>query len=195
MSTAPDPFARFEAWFAEASRSEPSDPNAMTLATVGPGGLPSARVVLLKSVENGGFTFYTNLESRKGREALATKKAALCFHWKSLKRQVRAAGPVERVPDAEADAYFATRARGSQIGAWASLQSQVLPSRESLEARVSEFEAKFPEKVPRPPHWSGLRVLPLEVEFWTEGAFRLHERHHYIRENVSAPWKLETLFP
>jgi len=195
MSTAPDPFARFEAWFAEASRSEPSDPNAMTLATVGPGGLPSARVVLLKSVENGGFTFYTNLESRKGREALATKKAALCFHWKSLKRQVRAAGPVERVPDAEADAYFATRARGSQIGAWASLQSQVLPSRESLEARVREFEAKFPVTVPRPPHWSGLRVLPLEVEFWTEGAFRLHERHHYIRENVSAPWKLETLFP
>ncbi|MBS2033103.1 MAG: pyridoxamine 5'-phosphate oxidase [Deltaproteobacteria bacterium] len=195
MSVERDPFVRFGAWFAEASRSEPSDPNAMTLATVGPDGQPSVRVVLLKAFENGGFTFYTNLESRKGREALGALKAALCFHWKSLKRQVRASGPVERVSDAEADAYFASRPRGSQIGAWASLQSQVLPSREALEARVREFEAKFPQKVPRPPHWSGLRVVPLEIEFWTEGAYRLHERHRYTRARADAPWTMETLFP
>jgi pyridoxamine 5'-phosphate oxidase len=195
MSTEPDPFVRFSAWFAEAGRSEPSDPNAMTLATVGPDGQPSVRVVLLKAFENGGFTFYTNLQSRKGREALGSPRAALCFHWKSLKRQVRASGPVERVSDAEADAYFASRARPSQIGAWASLQSQVLPSREALEARVRELEAKFPKDVPRPPHWSGLRVVPLEIEFWTEGAHRLHERHRYTRERPDAPWKMETLFP
>ena len=195
MSIEPDPFKRFEAWLAEASAAEP-DANAMTLCTVGPTGQPSARVVLLKHVDHRGFVFYTNLESRKGREALAHPQVALDLHWKSLRRQVRVEGRVERIADAEADAYFATRPRLSQVGAWASLQSQPLPHREALEMRVAEVEARYPGAVPRPPHWSGLRVVPVELEFWTDRSGRLHERHVYRRADPGAErWDIQMLFP
>ena len=195
MSLPADPFALFQTWFDEASKSEPADPNAMALATVGPNGLPSVRVVLLKGVDARGLVFYTNLESRKGREALAHPQAAVCFHWKSLKRQVRAAGAVERVTDAEADAYFATRPRLSQIGAWASLQSQHLGARAELEARVKEFEVRFPKEVPRPPHWSGLRLVPTELVFWADRPFRLHDRHVCRRALPGDARSQETLYP
>ena len=193
-----DPYVLFERWFADATRSEPNDPNAMSVATVGPDGMPSVRILLLKGVDARGFVFYTNLESRKGRQITATGKVALCFHWKSLRRQVRVEGPVERVTDAEADAYFASRPRGSQIGAWASLQSQPLESRALLEARVAEMEARFPGTVPRPPHWSGTRVLPTRIEFWRDREFRLHDRIVYTPDGASpggGSWRTERQFP
>jgi len=189
-----DPLALFQAWLTEAERTEPNDPNAMSLATVGEDGAPSVRMVLLKGVDAHGFSFYTNLGSRKARELDARPNAALCLHWKSLRRQVRIEGPVERVTDAEADAYFATRARVSQLGAWASKQSQVLAGRFELEARVARYTARFAlGPVPRPPHWSGYRVLPQRIEFWEDRPFRLHMRALFTRSGED--WTTAELYP
>ena len=189
-----DPLALFQAWLTEAERTEPNDPNAMSLATVGDDGAPSVRMVLLKGVDAHGFSFYTNLGSRKARELDARPNAALCLHWKSLRRQVRIEGPVERVTDAEADAYFATRARVSQLGAWASKQSQVLAGRFELEARVARYTARFAlGPVPRPPHWSGYRVLPQRIEFWEDRPFRLHMRALFTRSGEG--WITAELYP
>ena len=174
--------------------SEPNDPNAMTLATADSRGRPSARMVLLKGVDDGRFVFYTNLESGKGRDLAENAQAALLFHWKSLRRQVRIEGPVTNVSDAEADEYFATRARGSRIGAWASDQSRPMDGMFVLEKRVAEYTAKFGlGEIPRPPHWSGFRVTPDRIEFWKEGRFRLHERIAHTRKGDS--WTIERLFP
>lgn len=199
-----DPFSLFEEWLEEARASEPNDPNAMVVASVGEDGMPSARMVLLKGYDRAGFVFYTNYDSRKGRQILAHPKVALLFHWKSLRRQVRIEGPVEKVTADEADAYFATRPRQSQIGAWASEQSRPLESRFALEKRVARFAAKYPlGGVPRPPHWSGFRVAPRLIEFWKDGAFRLHDRFVYHREAEgegegevgAARWRIERLYP
>ena len=191
-----DPLELFGAWYAEAATSEPNDPSAMALATVGPDGTPAVRMVLLKDYDAAGFVFYTNYESRKGNHLLAHPKAALLFHWKSLRRQVRLEGPVTKTTAAEADAYFASRARGSQVGAWASEQSRPLESRFALEKRVAEFGAKYlVGSVPRPPHWSGFRLQPTLIEFWQDGAFRLHDRLEYRRESAAEPWATRTLYP
>jgi pyridoxamine 5'-phosphate oxidase len=196
FSESGDPQALFAAWLADAEKSEINDPNAMTLATVDAQGLPDARMVLLKGVDPRGFVFYTNLESAKGVELAGSMKAALVFHWKSLRRQVRVRGPVEPVSGAEADAYFKTRPRGSRIGAWASRQSRVLASRAALEAAVAGFEDKYPSgDISRPPHWSGFRVLPLQVEFWHDRPFRLHDRIAFSRAGLSESWRKERLFP
>ena len=189
-----DPLSVFHSWFEEARDAEPNDPNAMALASVGEDGMPSLRMVLLKGVDEQGFVFYTNFESRKGRQLLAQPKAALLFHWKSLRRQVRVEGPVTMVAEEDADAYFASRPRSSQIGAWASEQSRPLESRFALETRVAKFAAKHSlGKVPRPPHWSGFRVQPALFEFWQDGAFRLHDRLVYHREGTG--WRTERLYP
>jgi pyridoxamine 5'-phosphate oxidase len=196
LSTVPhqEPFDLFARWYAEARASEPRDANAMTLATADAEGRPAARLVLLKAADERGFAFYTNLESRKGGELAANPQAALCFHWKSLGRQVRIEGVVERVSDAEADAYFASRPRDSQIGAWASDQSRPLESRAELERRVAQGEARFgSDPVPRPPYWSGFRVVPHRLEFWQEQPFRLHDRILYVRNE--AGWRTGRLFP
>ncbi len=191
-----DPLALFADWYAEAEKGEPNEPSAMTLATVGPDGTPSARMVLLKGYDAAGFVFYTNVESRKGRHLLAHPKAALLFHWKSLRRQIRLEGPVSTTTSDEADAYFATRARGSQIGAWASDQSRPLESRFALEKRVAEFTARHViGTVPRPAHWSGFRLQPVLIEFWQDGAFRLHDRLEYRRSAPGEPWATRTLYP
>jgi pyridoxamine 5'-phosphate oxidase len=189
-----DPLELFETWLKAARESEPNDANAMALSTVDADGLPDVRMVLLKDFDAAGFVFYTNMHSAKGRELAAHPKAALLFHWKSLRRQVRIRGPVEPVTPEEADAYFATRARHSQIGAWASDQSQPLPDRLALEKRVAEFGLKFGlGKVPRPPHWSGYRVKPQSMEFWRDRPFRLHER--LVFQRVGPGWQTSRLFP
>lgn len=188
------PFGRFQAWLDEAIELEPNDPTAMTLATADSRGRPSARMVLLKGFDESGFVFYTNLESRKGNDLAENPYAALLFHWKSLRRQVRVEGPVSRVGDEEADDYFASRPRGSRIGAWASDQSRPMEGMFVLEKRVAEFTARFGlGKIERPPHWSGFRIAPERVEFWRDGRFRLHERIIFVRDG--AAWRTERLFP
>jgi len=190
-----DPFAQFAAWFAEARAAEPDVPEAMTVASTGADGRPSARVLLLKGFDPAGFVFYTNLDSRKSREFVAHPFAALCFHWKTLKRQVRIEGRVAPVSEQEADAYFASRPHGSQIGAWASLQSQRLPDRATLERRVAEVTARYPEGgVPRPPNWSGFRLAPERIEFWRDMPYRLHERLLFTRA-AGAGWSTQWLYP
>lgn len=189
-----DPVALFRRLFKEAEASEPVDANAVALATADARGVPSVRMVLLKDADERGFVFYTNIESRKGHELAANPRAALCFHWKSLRRQVRVEGPVSRVSDAEADEYFASRHRQSQIGAWASQQSRPLSGAFELERRVAQYAAKFGlGKVPRPPHWSGYRIRPERIEFWRERPFRLHERLLYSRGEDG--WRCERLYP
>jgi pyridoxamine 5'-phosphate oxidase len=191
-----DPWPLFERWMREAEASEINDPDAMTLATVDEAGLPNARIVLLKGFDERGFVFYTNYESVKGRELVAQRKAALVLHWKSLRRQVRARGPVEPVSDDEADAYFVTRPEGSRIGAWASKQSRPLASRATLEEEVAAYAEKFAGSIiPRPPYWSGFRLIPSEFEFWRDGAFRLHDRIRLSRETPEAAWRAERLYP
>ncbi len=189
-----DPFALFSEWLAEAGKKEPNDPNAVAVSTVDADGMPDSRMVLLKDFDQRGFVFYTNTQSAKGVELNAHPKAALLFHWKSLRRQVRIRGLVEPVSEAEADAYFASRARHSQLGAWASDQSRPLPDRLALEKRVAEMGLKFGlGKVPRPPHWSGYRVVPQVMEFWRDRPFRLHERLVYGRAGDG--WTTTRLYP
>lgn len=201
FTAAAEPFLLFETWFAEASASEPNDPNGMALATVDPSGMPNVRMVLLKGLDGPaqpgrGFVFYTNLESAKGRELAANPNAALLFHWKSLRRQVRVRGPVSSVTSEEADAYFATRPRGSRIGAWASDQSRPLESRLALEKAVAVQTAKFGiGDIPRPAHWSGFRLTPLELEFWHDRPFRLHDRVQFRRSSPGEPWTRLKLYP
>lgn len=201
FTAAEDPFALFDAWLLEATASEPNDPTAMALATVDEAGFPNVRMVLLKGVDglahpNRGFVFYTNLESAKARELVASGKAALLFHWKSLQRQVRARGLITPVSMDEADAYFATRPRLSRIGAWASDQSRPLESRFAFEKKIAQFTAKFGlGDIPRPPHWSGFRLTPLEIELWHNRPFRLHDRVVFRREAASPAWTRTRLYP
>lgn len=196
-----EPFALFGAWFADAERHEINDHNAMALATADASGMPNVRMVLLKGLDEAdvsarGFVFYTNLESAKGRELAANTQAALLFHWKSLRRQVRVRGVVSRVGDAEADAYYASRPRGSRLGAWASDQSRPLESRFALEKKVALATARYPlGEIPRPAHWSGFRVTPLEMEFWHDRPFRLHDRVVFRRTDASGPWSKTRLYP
>jgi pyridoxamine 5'-phosphate oxidase len=196
FAEADEPLRLFAAWFAEAKRAEPVNPDAMTLATVDADGMPNARMVLLKGFDERGFVFYTNLDSVKGHELADAPKAALTFYWKSLQRQVRLRGFVEPVSAEEADAYFATRSRPAQIGAWASKQSTALESRLAFEKAVARYTAKYAiGTVPRPPYWSGYRVKPQEIEFWQERPFRLHDRITFRRADTSAPWSKTRLYP
>jgi pyridoxamine 5'-phosphate oxidase len=195
LPTETNPLAWFDRWMAEAVASEPSDPNAMTVVTVGSGGKPSARTILLKGVDQRGFVFFTNTHSRKGDELGASALISLLFYWKSLARQIRVEGRVEPVTAAEADAYFATRARISRLGAWASEQSRPLSERAELERRLKHFDEKYPgEDIPRPPHWSGYRVLPDRFEFWQDMPFRLHDRTVFER-STDGGWSRGKLFP
>jgi pyridoxamine 5'-phosphate oxidase len=197
FTAATDPFALFAEWLLEAEASEPNDPNGMALATVDADGLPDVRMVLMKDFDERGVVFYTNYGSAKGQELLANPKAAVLFHWKSLRRQIRVRGPVEPVTGEEADAYFATRPRHSRLGAWASKQSQPLESRFALEKAVATVAAKYPlGEIPRPSHWSGFRLAPVQIEFWKDGAFRLHDRVVFRRDVAGeGPWSRERLYP
>lgn len=196
FTQADEPMALFAAWLTEASASEPRDPNAMTLATVDAGGMPNARMVLLKGTDQRGFVFYTNVDSQKGQELDASPKAALVFHWKSLNRQVRVRGAVERVSAEEADAYFASRPKQAQIGAWASKQSQPLESRMAFEKAVAINAAKYAiGSVPRPPNWSGFRIVPNAIEFWHDRPFRLHDRIVFKRAGAGEAWSKTRLYP
>ena len=196
FTAADEPFGLFAVWFAEAVKSEPNDPNAMALATVDPDGLPDVRMVLLKGFDTAGFVFYSHTDSAKGRELAATPKAGLLFHWKSLRRQVRIRGTVSRVTDAEADAYFATRPKQAQIGAWASKQSQPLESRMAFEKAIALNTAKYAiGEVPRPPGWSGWRIAPQAFEFWHDRPFRLHDRITFTRTAPDAEWSKTRLYP
>ena len=196
FTAADEPLELFAAWMEEANRAEPADANAMALATVDAAGLPNVRMVLLKGFDARGFVFYTNQESRKGEELAAAPKAALVFHWKSLTRQVRLRGTVEPISAAESDAYFATRARMTQIGAWASKQSAPLEGRFALEKAVAAYSAKYAVgSVPRPSFWIGYRVVPLVFEFWHQRPFRLHERVEFRRDSPGAPWVKTRLYP
>ncbi len=190
------PFTLFADWLKDAEQSEPNDPNAMSVASVDDDGMPNVRMVLLKGFDETGFVFYTNFESAKGTELLSQKKAALNFHWKSLRRQVRIRGLVETVSDEEADAYFASRARDSRIGAWASQQSRPVENRFAFEKSIAKFTAKYAiGAVPRPPYWSGFRVKPLSIEFWHDRPYRLHDRILFERDDVSKDWKKTRLYP
>jgi len=192
-----DPFAQFAAWYAEAQASEVNDPNACALATVAiaPDGSPRAdvRIVLLKGQDSAGFTIFTNFESAKGRQLAALPHAALDFHWKSIRRQVRMAGPVQRIAEAESNAYFATRPRESQLSAWASLQSQPLDARSNFESRLAEMAARYPAHVPRPPHWGGFRLNPKWIEFWEDRPGRQHHRERFDR--TTDGWTIRLLYP
>ncbi len=196
FSEADDPAALFRRWMEDATAAEINDPNAMALATVDGEGMPNIRMVLLKDAEVDGFVFYTNLGSTKARELTDNPKAALCFHWKSLRRQVRVRGLMQPVSDAEADEYFASRPKGSQIGAWASKQSQVLEGRFALEKRIAKYTAKFNVgRVPRPSFWSGFRLTPLEIEFWHDRPYRLHDRIVFSRKSEVEAWEKTRLYP
>ncbi len=198
---ATDPYAVFEAWLEEAAGTEPNDPNAASLATVDAHGLPNVRVVLVKAVERSGFVFYTNLESDKGQELLGAGKAALCFYWKTLGRQIRVRGPVVQVPDDVADAYYASRPRGSRLGAWASQQSRPLEAPDALRTRVAELAEHYGDDdergqtIPRPPYWSGFRLEPTHFELWHDRPFRLHDRVLFQREKADADWVSARLYP
>ena len=196
FTEADEPLRLFGAWFEEAKKSEPRDPTAMALATVDARGLPNVRMVLMKGFDQRGFVFYTNVDSAKGVELDASRNGALLFHWKSLNRQVRLRGPVDRVEDAEADAYFSTRPRLTQIGAWASKQSAPLESRHALEKALALYTARYAlGAVPRPPQWTGYRLLPLVIEFWRDRPYRLHDRIEFRREAPDAPWHSTRLYP
>jgi pyridoxamine 5'-phosphate oxidase len=196
FTEADEPLRLFAAWFSDATRAEPADPSAMTLATVDAEGLPNARMVLLKGFDEQGFVFYTNLDSQKGRELDGNAKAALVFHWKSLSRQVRLRGSVERVEDHVADAYFATRPRLAQVGAWASKQSAPLESRMAFEKAVALQMARFAVgTIPRPPNWSGYRLRPQVIEFWQDRPYRLHDRIEFHRAEAGEPWRKTRLYP
>lgn len=196
FTAAQEPFDLFQKWFDDAKASEPNDPNAMALATVDPEGMPDVRMVLMKGYDEHGFVFYTNTGSAKGTQILASQKAAIVFHWKSLQRQVRVRGPVEQVSDAEADAYFQSRPRESRIGAWASQQSRPLESRFALEKAVAVNAAKYAVgTVPRPPHWTGFRIMPVAIEFWHDRPFRLHDRITFSRAEPNGDWTKRRLYP
>ena len=192
-----DPFQLFDTWFADAKESEPNDPNAMALATATPDAAPSVRMVLLKGHDSRGFVFYTNAQSRKGEEILANPQAALLFHWKSLRRQIRIEGPLTEVSEKEADTYFRSRAFVSQVGSAASDQSRPLDSRATYDARVSELRAAYEVQgeVPRPPHWTGFRISPVAMEFWLDRPNRLHERRRFVRTGEDAQWTSNLLYP
>ncbi|MEN5082717.1 pyridoxamine 5'-phosphate oxidase [Bosea sp. TWI1241] len=196
FTEAEEPFALFGTWLEEAKASEPNDPNGMALSTVDADGMPNSRMVLLKDFDADGFVFYTNTQSQKGQELLGQGKAAALFHWKSLRRQVRVRGPVSLVSDAEADAYFRSRPRDSRIGAWASQQSRPLESKYALEKAVASYALKFGVgEVPRPPHWTGFRIAPVYIEFWRDGAFRLHDRIVFRRPSPEGDWTRTRLYP
>ncbi|MFT4098699.1 MAG: pyridoxamine 5'-phosphate oxidase [Rhodoblastus sp.] len=196
FTQAGEPFALFEQWLQEARAKEINDPEAMALATVDADGLPNVRMVLLKDFDSRGPVFYTNAESAKGHELLGARKAAALFHWKSLRRQIRIRGPVEVVDEAQSDAYFASRPRDSRIGAWASQQSRPLESRFALEKAVAKFAAKYPVgDVPRPAYWMGFRIRPVQFEFWSDGAFRLHNRIDFRRDAPDGDWRKQRLYP